>query len=395
MRSGSRDVWLLVLFSFPVGVSLGLRMVFFMPYLSMLGLSEAQMGLVAVASSAAMAILALPFGLLADLRGRKPFLLTSRLLIAFSDFMFFFRSDLASLVLANLLGGIGASMIGASRQALLADKARGARRRRVFTASSMAFYMGCTAGSILAGLPELYVALHPGVGFLEATRLLFLLCALSSFTAFLLLLPVAEERPRAAGRSGSRLTIVSWRVIGSYCAFQALLGSGAGLVVPWFSYYFWRRFGVKLSSIGFLFAATQALLALGSLSAYGLAIRLGDIRTAVLCQLVAVGLLLAIPASPFFALAAAFYVARAVLMNMASPVVKAFYMGLLRREERGSASALQLTAFWASRSLGTYGSGLLMETLALDAPFFACAAIYVAASATLYAAFQGERGRRG
>ena len=388
-------MWLLVLFSFPVGVSLGLRMVFFMPYLSMLGLSEAQMGLVAVASSAAMAILAVPFGLLADLRGRKPFLLASRLLVASSDLMFFFRSDLASLVLANLLGGIGASMIGASRQALLADKTRGARRRRAFTASSMAFSVGCMTGSILAGFPELYVALHPGVELLEATRLLFLLCALSSFTALLLLLPVGEERPRATGRSGPRLTIKSWRVIGSYCAFQALLGSGAGLVVPWFSYYFWRRFGVKLSSIGFLFAATQALLALGSLSAYGLAIRLGDIRTAVLCQLVAVGLLLAIPASPFFALAAAFYVARAVLMNMASPVVKAFYMGLLRREERGSASALQLTAFWASRSLGTYGSGLLMEALTLDAPFFACAAIYAAASALLYAAFQREHEREG
>ncbi|RLI39050.1 hypothetical protein DRO60_02310, partial [Candidatus Bathyarchaeota archaeon] len=260
-------MWLLVLSSFPVGVSLGLRMVFFMPYLAMLGLSEAQMGLVAVASSAAMALLAVPFGLLADLRGRKPFLLASRLLVASSDLMFFFRLDLVSLVLANLLGGIGASMIGASRQALLADKTRGARRRRAFTASSMAFSTGCTAGSILAAFPELYVALRPGVELLEATRLLFLFCALSSLTAFLLLLPVGEERPRAAGRSGLRLTIKSWRAIGSYCAFQALLGSGAGLVVPWFSYYFWRRFGVKLSSIGFLFAATQALLALGSLSA--------------------------------------------------------------------------------------------------------------------------------
>jgi len=371
-------------------------MVFFMPYLSMLGLTEAQMGLVAVASSAAMALLAVPFGLLADLRGRKPFLLASRLLVASSDLMFFLiRSDLASLALANLLGGIGASMIGASRQALLADKTRGAWRRRAFTASSTAFSVGCMAGSILAGFPELYVALHPGVELLEATRLLFLFCALSSFTAFLLLLPVAEERPKATVKGGSRFTIRSWRVIGSYCAFQALLGSGAGLVVPWFSYYFWRRFGVKLSSIGFLFAATQGLLALGSLSAYGLAIRLGDIRTAVLCQLVAVGLLLAIPASPFFALAAAFYVARAVLMNMASPVVKAFYMGLLKREERGSASALQLTAFWASRSLGTYGSGLLMETFTLDTPFFACAALYMAASALLYAAFQREHERGG
>ena len=378
-----RDVWLIVLFSLPVSMSVSLRMVFFMPYLSMLGLTRVQMGLVATAGTAAMALLAFPMGLLADLRGRKPLLASSRLVIAISDLMFYFFRDFASLLLANLLGGIGTAMAFASRQALLADKARGPLRRRAFTVSFVVFSVGSVIGSFLAGFPDFYAAFS-GVSLLEATRLLFLFCFALSLTAVLLVLPVREERSQSP-RGRSLLTIRSWRVVGSYCAFQVLLGSGAGLVIPWFSYYFYVRFGTRLTEIGFLFAITQALLALGSLSAYGLASRIGDVRTAVLCQLASVGALLAIPASPAFTIAAVFYVMRAVLMNMASPVVRAFYMGLLRREERGSASALQHMSFWASRSLGTYGSGFLMEFYSLEAPFFFCAALYVAASALLYA----------
>ena len=56
----TRDVALLVAFSFPVSVSIGIRTVVLMPYMSFLGFSKPQMGLVATANTVAMAALALP-----------------------------------------------------------------------------------------------------------------------------------------------------------------------------------------------------------------------------------------------------------------------------------------------------------------------------------------------
>ena len=146
-----------------------------------------------------------------------------------------------------------------------------------------------------------------------------------------------------------------------------------------------------MSELGFLFAAAQAAMALGNVSASKMASRLGSIRTVVACQLASIGALLAIPLSPSFTLASAFYVLRAVLMNMATPVLQAYYIGLLRQDERASGSALQNSTF---RSLGTYCSGLLMEAISLDMPFFITSLLYLFSSLVLYGAF-GRRTEEG
>jgi len=380
---------LLVAYSFPVSISVGLRMVILMPYLSLLGFSESQMGLIATAGTLAMAVLAVPMGILSDVRGRKAFLASSRLLVAFSDFMFLTLRSFEALLIANFVGGLGASMSSAVRSAFLADKTSGPRRRWAFPTSFALFSLGSVAGSLLAGLPDLIEA-HYGLGLAEATRLLFALCMASSLTSFLLVLPMREERPRPGRRIGL-LTVRSWDVIGFFCLSQALLGLGASLAVPWFSYYFFVRFKVRLSELGLLFAVAQSFMALGNVSASKMASRLGSVRTVVACQLASIGALLAIPLSPSFTLASAFYVLRAVLMNMATPVLQAYYIGLLRQDERASGSALQNSTF---RSLGTYCSGLLMEAISLDMPFFITSLLYLFSSLVLYGAF-GRRAEEG
>ena len=243
-----------------------------------------------------------------------------------------------------------------------------------------------------SGLPDLIRA-RCDLDLAEATRLLFALCMASSLTSFSLVLPVRDERPRP-GRKARLLAVRSWDVIGFFCLSQALLGLGAGPVVPWFSYYFFARFGARLSELGFLFAAAQAAMALGNVSASKMASRLGSIRTVVACQLASIGALLAIPLSPSFTLASAFYVLRAVLMNMATPVLRAYYIGLLRQDERASGSALQNSTFRSFRSLGTYCSGLLMEAISLDMPFFITSLLYLFSSLVLYGAF-GRRTEEG
>ncbi len=387
---GEKDIWFLVAFSLPVSISVGIRSVVLMPYLSLIGFTEPEMGLIAMVNSLFMAIPTIPVGILSDMRGRKAILMASRVLVAISDIMFFSFTDMGGLLIASMLGGMGASMTSATRGAFLADKAReDVLRHKAFTYSFALFSTGSVLGSSLAGIPDLLVS-HVGMPLQEATRVLFALCSISALISLALVALVAEE-PRPPGKRMS-VSVRSWDIVGPFCLFQALLGSGAGLVIPWFSYYFSVRFGVSFSELGLLFAVSGALMALGYLSASKLAKKLGDVRTAVVCQLASLGAMLAIPFSPDFTYAAVFYVARATLMNMATPVLRAFYMGLLRREERAFGDAAGNTVFWGFRSLGSYGSGLLMEGASLDAPFFVSSALYVAATLSL-GAFFGRRGR--
>ncbi|RLI36154.1 hypothetical protein DRO60_06105 [Candidatus Bathyarchaeota archaeon] len=383
-----RDVWLLVAMSLPVSISIGVRMVILMPYLEMVGFSKAEIGAIGMAGTLAMAVLSVPMGMLADLRGRKALIMSGRALVALSDLMYFYLRDFYGLLAASFVGGLGASMTGSVRTALLADKAPSEEaRRRVFTVSQAFFSVGSVLGSLLAGLPDLLAAWR-GMPQAEGTRLIFILCSIFATTSFILLIPVREPEIERPGRA--TITVRSWDVVWSYGLFEALLGLGGGLVLPWFSWYFFVKFGVLLSEIGVLFAVTQGLLALGNFMASGMASRIGSVRTAAACQLASVAVLLAIPLSPSFAIASCFYVARAVLMNMAFPALRAFYMGLLRREERASVNAIQNTVFWGTRSLGTYGSSALMELFSLDAPFFACAALYSIATLWLYACFKSR-----
>ena len=387
---GEKDIWLLVAFSLPVSLSVAIRRVVLMPYLSLMGFTEPEMGLIAMVNSLFMAIPTIPIGILSDLRGRKGILILSRALVATSDIMFFLFEDLNSLLIASMLGGMGASMTSAIRGAFLADKARDDMlRQRAFTYSFALFSTGSVLGSFLAGLPDLLVS-WAGMPLPEATRTLFAFCSISALISLALVVPVAEERRPPMRRMlmapGSR------RTVGSFCLFQALLGSGAGLIVPWFPYYFSAKFGVGFSELGVLFAITGISVSLGYLSASKLAGRLGDVRTAVICQLASLGATLAIPFSPDLTWAAVFYVMRTTLMNMAMPVLRALYLGLLRREERAFGDAARNTVFWGFRSLGSYGSGLLIEATSLDAPFFVSAILYIAATASLGALF-GVSGR--
>ena len=387
---GGRDIWLLVAFSLPVSISVGIRSVILMPYLGLIGLSEPEMGLIAMMNSLFMAIPTIPMGILSDLRGRKRILVVSRALVATSDLMFFSLTDLNGLLIASMLGGMGASMSSATRGAFLADKAREDElRKRAFTYSFALFSAGSVLGSFLAGLPDWLVGF--GMSLPEATRLLFALCSTSALISLLLVALVPEERSPRRGRMS--MAVSSWKVMGSFCLFQALLGSGSGLVVPWFSYYFSTRFGVRFSELGVLFAAAGIFTSLGYISAPKLAKKLGDIKTAVICQLASLSAMLAIPFSPDFISAAISYVVRAMLMNMAMPVLRALYLGLLRREERALGDAARNTVFWGFRSLGSFGSGLLIEAMSLDAPFFVSSVLYVAATISLGGLF--GRGGRG
>jgi len=63
-------------------------------------------------------------------------------------------------------------------------------------------------------------------------------------------------------------------------------------MIPWFSYYFTLKFGVKLAEIGIVFAVSQVGMALAFLIIPKVAEKIGSVRTIVYSQATSIMVLL-------------------------------------------------------------------------------------------------------
>ena len=76
-------------------------------------------------------------------------------------------------------------------------------------------------------------------------------------------------------------------------------------------------------------------------------------------------------------------------MNMSSPIMNAYTMSMISRNERASASGVINIAWNGANAAGTAVSGILMG-LHLDSPLYVGAAFY-ALSTIIFYAFFGKR----
>ena len=78
------------------------------------------------------------------------------------------------------------------------------------------------------------------------------------------------------------------------------------------------------------------------------------------------------------------------MMIMCSPILNAYTMSTVSRDERASASGVITMAWNGANAAGTAASGVLMA-LYLDFPIYAGSLFYVMSTVFFYAYFQGKR----
>jgi MFS family permease len=164
----------------------------------------------------------------------------------------------------------------------------------------------------------------------------------------------------------------------------AIIGLGAGIVLPMLPLWLNTVYGIGPGLIGILMSAQSAVMALAFWMAPRISRMIGRLRTIVVTQAVGVVLIALFPLSPTFPLAASIWTMRSVAMNMANPLYNALVNELIPEGERARAnSALQLLDS-VPRSAGPYATGVLMNMGNLELPFYMTATLYGAATATLY-----------
>ena len=151
---------------------------------------------------------------------------------------------------------------------------------------------------------------------------------------------------------------------------------GSSMAVRSAGYYFVAKYSVQSNALGTLRGVEDALMGCFMPLMPRLRRRLGSsIKTYALVSSACVPLMVGITFVNSFPIAAAIFVARTVLANVASPLYAAFEMRILPPEVRGRALSLIRLVNSGVSALGSFLGGVLMS-MCLEYPFRVAAALY-------------------
>lgn len=387
-----REASLLVLANAVLSLNWGISGVIPGVYLPQVGLGGEQIGSLYTVSGLTSAVLGVPFAILSDRYGRRKGLLAGTALVGVSILFYAFTADYGLLLLSSLLSGVGYGLFFSNSNALLAERTSEGKRTVAFSDSFFAGTAGGALGSLLAMLPTV-LRVHFGFAVASSYQAVY---GVAGIIVLLGVVPVFFVKESRWSGQGFALPRRSVSVIVRYSAFNILIGLGAGLIIPIFSYWFYLKFGYTEAVTGPLNIMATVATALAGLAAPRLASSMGEIRSAMFTMGLATLMILVMPSVYSLPLLSALFVARQFLMNMSSPVMTSFYMGAVHPDERASASAVSGTSWNLPNAITPGIGGGLMQNVNVDLPLYMCGASYSAGVLLVYLFFGDyDKKRRG
>lgn len=371
-------------------VGFGYLLVFITAYLPVIGVSLGDVGLILGAEGASMVLSAIPLGLYSDRRGRKWLFLIASVILPPSLLVFAFTTDVVWLVLAAVVSGVGEGAFLSTWNAIIADQTTKEQRNAAF---SLSFILNNVASGIGFALPLAFPLLEGWTGVATQPMHIFALVATDGlgFLAPVALYVLLRDYRETLRLRQARPRNMAWGPLLKFSGLNGLIGLGAGFFVPLVASWLWKRFGVLDTWSGPVLALSNLTIGLAAVASTSLARKYGPVRAIVLAQGLSTVFMLSLAFLTNAVLAAAFYIVRAALMNMSSPVSDSFLMGIIAPEQRGLASAVNSIVWRIPNTITTVIGGLLMDAGLLDLPIFLAVGFYVASITGFYFVFRGVR----
>ena len=388
-KSG-RDERKLVGASFFMGIVAAAYWYILILYLDALEFGSVEIGLIlgigAVVGIGSLAI----SGVLADRLGRKRLLMLGLAGDALGLALFLSEKNFVVFVTASSIANFSVSIIQPSLMALLAGKTTTSRVKYLFGLQSFSNQMGMT----IAALVGMYL---PGQVAIDASTVYWYVIAA---TAMLGAAPIVltaftkDERkgsPEARSFRGIMRSFDSRvkKIMLMFSIQYALIGLGAGILVPWFPLIFKEGMAATDTQLAIIFALSNLAVAFGWFVVPKFAEYKGSVMLVTVCQLASIAVMLAIPYAPFLALATVFYVVRNLLMLVPIPVLNAYIINIVPENIRATFMALTTIAWTVPFAVAEGISGYLWaDDYGRVLPFFLCGILYVAGTLVFYFYFR-------
>lgn len=373
-------------------VAYGYLIIAITAYLPETGMSSGDVGLLIGVNGLVFVVSAIPIGLLADRKGRKNIFLLGLLGIPPSIMVYAFTDDLSLLLIAAAVAGVCEGAFASSWNALIADMTTVANRTQAF---SISFIVGAASFGIGFALPFLFPPIQGwlDISSAEIHDYAFIFVALLSALSPTLLWPVLrnykeELKPRMALVRGK-----STGILLKFSGVNGLLGLGAGFIIPLIPTWMFLKFGVTDAWSGPLLAASNISIGFAAIASTRLAARFGMVKAVVLTQGTATIFMLSLAFVPGAAMAAGIYLIRGALMNMDVPILDSMLMGIVTKEERGFASALNSLLWRLPNSITTVIGARMLGRGEYELPFFIATGFYSLSIVLFYRLFKNVKVR--
>jgi MFS family permease len=334
------------------------------------GLSDGQVGLVFAAILAGNALVSIAIGLAGDRIGRRRAYVLLLFVMSAAGVAYALSDSVLVLVLVALTGTLSTDAnesgpLTSLEQAMLGG-APPEIRARVFGRYNAIAYLAGAVGALAGGGPALIRQRIPNLPTDQRWLLVLTLAGVLSVALTRRLSPAIDRRAgrRTTPLHRSRTEVSRLAVLFGLDAF-----AGGFVVSTFLVFWFGRRFGASAELMGLVLFCSGLLQAVSSIASGWLATRIGLLRTMVFTHLPSNVLLILIPVMPTLGSAIAMLLLRSTLSQMDVPARQAYVTALVEPEERTAAAAFTNTARYVARPFGAAGAGLLMQSVAVGAPF--------------------------
>jgi predicted MFS family arabinose efflux permease len=174
----------------------------------------------------------------------------------------------------------------------------------------------------------------------------------------------------------------------------AIIGFGAGFVVPLVNPFFKQRYGATPEQVGVISSLGNVTLGIAILVTPVLSRRLPKARFVVLCQYLSMPFIMLTSFSPTLTWAGTSYIVRTSLMNMAGPIGTTFEMEMVTPTERATTTGLMVMSDSIPRAATATISGVMMTKSDFSYPFLYMTVSYFVASSLYFTFFRNAEAKK-
>jgi MFS family permease len=368
----------------------GFAIIILPAYLSAIGFSPGQIGVVASASLLGTALFTLAIGLFAPRHDLRNLLLGGAALMAGTGLAFPNFDQIVFIGLVAFVGTINPStgdlgVLVPLEHAMLAHGASDQERTRVFARYSLIGALSMAAGSLAAALPDFMVIAD--IGRVTAFKLMFYAYAVLGLISVALYrrLPHArmdEARP-SAPLGPSRGVVYKLAALFSLDAF-----AGGFVVQSLLALWLFERFDLSLSTASLFFFWSSTLSAFSYPVAAWLAKRIGLVNTMVYTHIPSSIFLILAAFSPNLYLTLGLLLVRSALSQMDVPTRTSYVMAVVTPAERTAAASVTAVPRSLASSISPAMAGVLLATPFSGLPLVLCGVLKIVYDVALLFTFR-------
>ncbi len=368
----------------------GFAVIILPAYLTAIGYSPFQIGIVATAALLGSSLLTLAVGFFAPRHDLRTLLLLGAGLMTTTGVLFPAAGHIAFVLLVAFFGTINpsggsTSVLEPLEHAMLAQGVADQDRTRAFARYSLIGALAGAAGALAAAAPDLLAT--AGIATLTAFKLMFLAYGALGVVGGLFYRRLPHVEMRAA--AGSTPLGPSRGVVYRLAALFSIDSFAGGLAVQsLMALWLFERFDLSLSAAGLFFFWSSTLAAFSFPVAAWLSRRIGLINTMVYTHIPSSVFLILAAVSPNLYLTLALLLARSALSQMDVPTRTSYVMAVVTPAERTAAASVTAVPRSLASSLSPALAGALLATPFSGLPLVACGVLKIAYDLALLYSFR-------